>query len=150
MLLYQYNKQLPYLGEPWERGWKSRKACLYHIDTADCSLSESQCKTYAKSYAVGIWSRKATNVFFVFRSSWLQSWVVHAGHIGNYRGCLSYSLVTGVWFSVEEPRGRAPRILYGKNFVYSIDTLHNSLHKESGYSIYPAWYTSKTNLLSDM
>ena len=22
-----------------------------------------------------------------------------AGHIGNYRGCLSYSLVTGVWFS---------------------------------------------------
>lgn len=22
-----------------------------------------------------------------------------AGHIGNYRGCLSYSLVTGVWLS---------------------------------------------------
>lgn len=22
-----------------------------------------------------------------------------AGHIGNYKGCLSYSLVTGVWFS---------------------------------------------------
>ena len=22
-----------------------------------------------------------------------------AGHIGNYRGCLSYSQVTGVWFS---------------------------------------------------
>ncbi len=24
-----------------------------------------------------------------------------AGHIGNYRGCLSYSPVTGVWFSDE-------------------------------------------------
>ena len=22
-----------------------------------------------------------------------------AGHIGNYRGCLSYSSVTGIWFS---------------------------------------------------
>ena len=26
---------------------------------------------------------------------------VDAGHIGNYRGCLSYYSVTGVWFSDE-------------------------------------------------
>ena len=26
---------------------------------------------------------------------------VDAGHIGNYRGCLSYYLVTGVWYSDE-------------------------------------------------
>lgn len=26
---------------------------------------------------------------------------VDAGHIGNYRGCLSYSKVTGVWHSEE-------------------------------------------------
>ena len=26
---------------------------------------------------------------------------VDAGHIGNYRGCLSYFPVTGVWFSEE-------------------------------------------------
>ena len=30
-----------------------------------------------------------------------------AGHIGNYRGCLSYSLVTGVWFS---DKGANPHI----------------------------------------
>ena len=32
---------------------------------------------------------------------------VDAGHIGNYRGCLSYSLVTGVWFS---DKGSNPHI----------------------------------------
>lgn len=30
-----------------------------------------------------------------------------AGHIGNYRGCLSYSSVTGVWFS---DKGSNPHI----------------------------------------
>ncbi len=30
-----------------------------------------------------------------------------AGHIGNYRGCLSYSLVTGVWFA---DKGSNPHI----------------------------------------
>lgn len=30
-----------------------------------------------------------------------------AGHIGNYRGCLSYSSVTGIWFS---DKGSNPHI----------------------------------------
>lgn len=36
--------------------------------------------------------------FQILRQALLE---VDAGHIGNYRGCLSYYQVTGVWFSEE-------------------------------------------------